>query len=152
LAFILLSGHADDFYHYLCGDDYGWLTEQLVGLMDKATTEPAGGSGGGSSSSGSGGSRCGVRVVSVLEGGYSLAPLVDTKDVKDGDKANQGHKQANTRHADKQHGAGHQHGAATSKDKGAMKDAAKDRGNAARAKDGGLAKGVAAHVRALAGL
>ncbi len=47
------DGHCDDFYHYLTGDDYAWLTQRLVEVM-----EPRGG-----------------RIVSVLEGGYSLAPL-----------------------------------------------------------------------------
>ena len=49
----VLSGHADDFYHYLSGSDYAWLTSELVAVM-----APRGG-----------------RVVSVLEGGYSTAPL-----------------------------------------------------------------------------
>ena len=51
------DGHSDDFYHFLTEADYGWLTEQMVLLM-----RPRGG-----------------RIVSLLEGGYSLEPAVKVK-------------------------------------------------------------------------
>eukprot|EP00617_Octactis_speculum_P011758 CAMPEP_0185787516 /NCGR_PEP_ID=MMETSP1174-20130828/141128_1 /TAXON_ID=35687 /ORGANISM="Dictyocha speculum, Strain CCMP1381" /LENGTH=572 /DNA_ID=CAMNT_0028480721 /DNA_START=202 /DNA_END=1921 /DNA_ORIENTATION=+ len=51
------DGHYDDFYHYLSETDYGWLTDRLVEIM-----APRGG-----------------KIVSILEGGYSLKPAITPK-------------------------------------------------------------------------
>ncbi|EQC25307.1 hypothetical protein SDRG_16829 [Saprolegnia diclina VS20] len=47
------DGHVDDYYHGLTEWDYEWITQRLVEIADNC---------------------CDGRIVSVLEGGYSLAP------------------------------------------------------------------------------
>lgn len=84
------DAHYDDMYHFLTEDDFHWLTLALCAAAPTA------------------------RVVSVLEGGYSLGPTVLSK-------------------------------SAASPSTAALRRFALESG------DGGLVKGVLAHVAALAG-
>lgn len=52
------DGHEDDLYHHLHEDDYEWITRELVKIADRCA---------------------GGRIVSVLEGGYSIVPRQPAK-------------------------------------------------------------------------
>jgi len=112
---IISSGfdaHFDDMYHYLTEQDYHWMTERLceIAEVSKADGTAAG------------------RVISVLEGGYSLSATV---------------------HTSKKSKKGDEHGALEKPQKAPGSDPhtkfAQQQG------DGGLVKSVLAHVAALAG-
>jgi acetoin utilization deacetylase AcuC-like enzyme len=61
------DGHADDFYHYLCEEDYEWFTKELMVVAEK---------------------HAGGRLVSVLEGGYNIkSRLQQQQELKAANKA-----------------------------------------------------------------
>jgi len=112
---IISSGfdaHFDDMYHYLTEQDYHWMTERLCEIADVSNKmEEVSG-----------------RVISVLEGGYSLSTAV---------------------HTSKKSKKGEEHGAPEKPPKAPGSNPhtkfAQQQG------DGGLVKSVLAHVAALAG-
>lgn len=114
------DGHVEDHYHYLTEEDYAWITRELVAVAEGTSG----------------------KVISVLEGGYHVRPDGGPGKRLPGRPAN------STRGARAASGGP---GGATSDDDEAGRDGvAKDcQSHINEETDGGLAKGVMAHVMAL---
>jgi hypothetical protein len=107
-----LDSHYDDLYHYLTEEDLHWLTSQIVNFVTLPHTQ----------------------ILSILEGGYSLAPT---------------HNNNNAQEASAGPGVGGEGGDGPHQVRGGKGGSAGRYG--IKHGDGGLVKGTLAHVAALGG-
>jgi acetoin utilization deacetylase AcuC-like enzyme len=77
------DAHYDDLYHFLTEDDFHWLTREIIDACSGSSSAAGGGAGSVTHPS---------RVVSILEGGYSLsAPVPSLPTKKSGLKKGKRH-------------------------------------------------------------